>query len=279
MYDYHIHSYHSADGRQSLREIALGAIHNGLDEICITAHYDYDFPLAPHLNFLCDLIDYVEDVERYAARFADQLIIKTGVEIGMQAGRDDVFAATRQAMAGLRFDYILGSIHWMGFADGNPRHLIEPEVNPVFGYGATPDEVMQKYALQLLSCAKDFPELDCIGHLTYYARQNPYPDRQLRYRNAPDELDALFMYLISHGKGLEINTSSKTPFGFFMPDEDIMCRYHELGGEIVTIGSDAHTPDRIGEHYAAACQMLRRAGMRYVCTYENHHPIFHRIGG
>ena len=43
-----------------------------------------------------------------------------------------------------------------------------------------------------------------------------------------------------------------------MPDEDIMCRYHELGGEIVTIGSDAHTPDRIGEHYAAACQMLRR---------------------
>lgn len=58
------------------------------------------------------------------------------------------------------------------------------------------------------------PELDCIGHLTYYARQNPYPDRQLRYRNAPDELDALFMYLISHGKGLEINTSSKTPYGF-----------------------------------------------------------------
>ena len=100
-----------------------------------------------------------------------------------------------------------------------------------------------------------------------------------RYRNAPDELDALFMYLISHGKGLEINTSSKTPYGFFMPDEDIMCRYHELGGEIVTIGSDAHTPDRIGEHYTAACQMLRRAGMRYVCTYENHNPIFHRIGG
>ena len=79
MYDYHIHSYHSADGMQSLREIALGAIHNGLDEICVTAHYDYDFPLAPHLNFICDLIDYVEDVERYAARFADQLIIKTGV--------------------------------------------------------------------------------------------------------------------------------------------------------------------------------------------------------
>ena len=48
---------------------------------------------------------------------------------------------------------------------------------------------------------------------------------------------------------------------------------------VVTIGSDAHRPDRIGEHYAAACQMLRRAGMRYVCTYENHNPVFHRIGG
>ena len=83
----------------------------------MTAHYDYDFPLAPHLNFICDLIDYVEDVERYAARFADQLIIKTGVEIGMQAGRDDVFAATRYAMEGLRFDYILARSTGMGFAE------------------------------------------------------------------------------------------------------------------------------------------------------------------
>lgn len=118
---------------------------------------------------------------------------------------------------------------------------------------------MQKYALQLLSCAKDFPELDCIGHLTYYARQNPYPDRQLRYRNAPDELDALFMYLISHGKGLEINTSSKTPYGFFMPDEDIMCRYHELGGEIVTIGLRC---PYAGPHRRALCGRLPNAAPR-----------------
>lgn len=277
MYDYHIHSHHSADGKQSLREIALGAIQNGVQEVCITSHYDYDFPVGRMFNFVCDLIDYVEDVERYAKRYAPKVIIRTGVEIGMQAGREDIYARTRQDMQGLRFDFILGSIHWMGFADGNSKHLIEPGVNQAFGYGATPSQVMQKYATQLLQCAKEFPELDVIGHLTYHSRHNPYPDKQLRYADAPEQIDALFRYLITHGKGIEINTSSKSSLGFFMPDLDIVQRYAQLGGEIVTIGSDAHTPDRIGDRYADACALLRAAGLKYVCTFTDHVPAFHTI--
>lgn len=277
MYDYHIHSHHSADGKQSLREIALGAIQNGLREICVTSHYDYQFPLGKQFNFVCDLIDYVEDVERYAARYAGQVAIKTGVEIGMQAGREDVYARTRQDMQGLRFDFILGSIHWMGFAEGNPEHRIEPGVNQAFGYGATAQEVMQKYAAQLLQCAKEFPELDAIGHLTYHSRHNPYPDKQLRYSDAPEQIDALFRYLIAHGKGIEINTSTKSTLGFFMPDLDIVRRYAQLGGEIVTIGSDAHTPERIGDQYVDACRMLREAGLKYVCTFTDHVPQFHTL--
>jgi histidinol-phosphatase (PHP family) len=274
MFDYHIHPYHSADGLMSLREMALAAIGKGLTEICSTAHFDIDFP-SPTLNFECDLIDYVEDVERYAMRFAHAIAIKTGLEVGMQAGRQSVYDRTRQALSGLRFDYFIGSIHWLGREGGEPR---EAGVNPVWGYGATRQQVLKRYAGALLQCAHEFPELDCIGHLTYYSRQDPHEDHRMWYTDAPEELDALFVHLAQNGKGLEINTSTKENRGYFMPDLDMVKRYRELGGEIVTIGSDAHRPHRIGAHYNEACTMLLAAGIEHVCTYADHKPTFHRIG-
>ncbi len=274
MYDYHIHPYHSADGQMSLREMALSAIDKELVEICSTAHFDIDFPSGPRMNFVCDLVDYVEDVERYAKRFADQIVIKTGLEVGMQAGREDVYAKTRKAMENLRFDYLIGSIHWLGRENGGPR---EPGVDPVWGYGATRQKVLRRYAAALLQCAGEFPEFDCIGHLTYYSRWDPNEDHRMYYTDAPDELDALFMHLAKNGKGMEVNTSTKDTRGYFMPDLDMFKRYRELGGEIVTVGSDAHRTNRIGDHYADACAMIKAAGFRHVCTYTDHRPTFHLI--
>ena len=226
------------------------------------------------MNFVCDLIDYVEDVERYSKRFADRIIIKTGLEVGMQAGRADVYAQTRAAMAGLRFDYVIGSIHWLARENGEPR---EAGIHPVWGYGATRAEVLRRYAVALLQCAREFPEFDCIGHLTYHSRWDPNEDPQMRYTDAPEELDALFLHLVKNGKGLEVNTSTKDARGYFMPDLDMLKRYRELGGEIVTIGSDAHRPERIGDHYADACAMLAAAGFQRICTYTDHKPTFHAI--
>lgn len=274
MYDYHIHPYHSADGQMSLREMALSAIDKGLVEICSTAHFDIDFPSGRRMNFECDLIDYVEDVQRYAKRYADRISLKTGLEVGMQAGRADVYERTRAAMKGLYFDYFIGSIHWLERENGEPR---EPGVHPVWGYGATRADVLRRYAAALLQCANEFPELDCIGHLTYYSRWDRGDDARMRYTDAPDELDALFSHLAQNGKGMEVNTSTKSEKGYFMPDLDMFKRFRELGGEIVTFGSDAHRPVRIGEHYAQACAMLKAAGFDHICTFTGHTPTFHAI--
>lgn len=273
MYDYHIHPHHSADGMMSLREMAESAIEKGMTEICSTAHFDIDFP-SPNMNFECDLVDYVEDVERYAARYAGRIPIKTGVEIGIQAGKESIYRRTREALLGHRFDYFIGSIHWLGRENGQPR---EPGVNPVWGYGATREQVLRRYAKALLQCAHEFPEFDCIGHLTYYSRQDPGTDHRMRYTDAPEELDALFSHLAHNGKGLEINTSTLSARGYSMPDLDMLVRYRELGGEIVTIGSDAHRSAKIGEHYEYACGLIRASGIGYVCTYTDHKPEFHAV--
>jgi len=113
MYDFHMHPYHSADGQMSLREMILSAIEKGMVEICATPHYDVDFPPIPRMNFICDLIDYTEDVERYAKRFSDQITVRTGLEVGLQEGRKDIVMQTRRAMEGLRFDFTLCSVHWL----------------------------------------------------------------------------------------------------------------------------------------------------------------------
>jgi len=135
---------------------------------------------------------------------------------------------------------------------------------------------LKRYIRALWWCTKEFPEFDCVGHLTYYCRQNPAKGQML-YSDAPDELDALFLLLRENGKGLEVNTSTKNSLGYFMPDYDMLERYRQLGGEIVTIGSDSHRPDTIGSHYKEACALLAKAGFRYHCTYADHKPTFHAI--
>ena len=99
----------------------------------------------------------------------------------------------------------------------------------------------------------------------------------MRYTDAADEFDMLFRHLIQNGKGFEINASSLAKMGFCMPDLDIVSRYRELGGEIVTIGSDAHWAKDVGSGFTGACEMLKASGMRYFCTYEDHKPTFHPL--
>ena len=99
----------------------------------------------------------------------------------------------------------------------------------------------------------------------------------MTYRDAPDEIDDLFKLLIQTGHGIEVNTSVYDTFGFFLPDLDIIRRYKELGGEIITTGSDSHNAVRIAANFQPAMQMLKAAGFDYVCTFDKMKPIFHRI--
>ena len=89
-------------------------------------------------------------------------------------------------------------------------------------------------------------------------------------------MDEILRVLIAKGKGMEINTSGVDRVGVFLPDEAVVRRYHQLGGEIITIGSDAHTPDRVGQYTDRATRLCREV-FGYVCTFENRQPVFHKL--
>ena len=82
--------------------------------------------------------------------------------------------------------------------------------------------------------------------------------------------------MAAKGKGLELNTSGMDRCGGFLPTPEYFRRFKELGGEIVTIGSDAHRSDRVGQYSSQACQVLADI-FGYVCTFEGRKPIFHKL--
>lgn len=264
--DYHIHTDHSGDGTTPLDEMIEAAIDVGCDEICITAHYDALYPLWPDEEYEPNLAAYYRDVAEASQRFAPRIIVKAGLEIGLQAHRPDVLARTREAIEGIPFDFLIGSLHCL-----SPRYVADESV---YWQNHTRESFVPMMLEHLIAVAREYDCFDVMGHLTYFSRYCPFADKQIRYSDAPGLWDELLKTLIARGKGIEINTSTKGTLDFFMPDVDIARRFYELGGEIVTIGSDAHVPCAVARHRTQAVKMLKNAGFDAICTFSKRQPAF-----
>jgi len=120
-------------------------------------------------------------------------------------------------------------------------------------------------------------EFDVLGHLTFLSKAWANPTkRPIRYDDHREIADEIMKELVRKGKGLEINTSGFDPCGVYLPSADYLHRFKELGGEIVTVGSDAHNPERVGQYCMDACGLACEI-FGHVCTFEDRKPIFHKL--
>ena len=92
-----------------------------------------------------------------------------------------------------------------------------------------------------------------------------------------EEIDEVLKTAINMGKGIEINTSGMKYLGFCHPHIDILKRYRELGGEIITIGSDAHNPEKIASDFKAAEEILTACGYDFYAEFHKRKPIFKKL--
>ena len=135
----------------------------------------------------------------------------------------------------------------------------------------------EDYLVQSLECVKIHDRFDVLGHLNYVCKSSHNPTHApLRYEDFSDICDEIMKTVIAKGKGMEINTSGVDRVGDFLPSAPFLKRYKELGGEIVTVGSDAHDPSRVGQYAKEALDILKDV-FGYVCTFENRKPIFHKL--
>ena len=166
------------------------------------------------------------------------------------------------------FDFVLGSVHFV-----NEQDIYYKE----FWQNKTVEQAVALFLEETLKCVEHHDGYDVLGHLSYICKARAHPDpKPLYYRDHREIVDEIMKILVRKGKGMEINTSGVDRCGDFLPTEEFFRRFKELGGEIVTIGSDAHNAERVGQYSGRACQMMKDI-FGYVCTFEDRKPIFHKL--
>ena len=123
---------------------------------------------------------------------------------------------------------------------------------------------------------RQYKEYSVLGHLDMiqrYDRFGDYPDDRIM-----GMVDRILSQVIADGKGIEVNTSSfKYGVKDLMPSRAILRLYRELGGTILTIGSDTHETVHLGDHIAEVKQVLKEMGYQTFNTFSNMEPVYHSL--
>lgn len=273
--DYHVHTYYSDDSDYPMEDVVKDAIRMGMDEICFTDHVDYgakvdwdsgeEIPYCEGLAMVnVDYPAYVEEFRKLQAAYADRIRLKMGLEFGMQVHTIPQF---EKLFKRYPFDFIILSVHQV-----ENKGFWSQE----FQQGRTQKEYNERYYEELLQLVRVYRDYSVLGHLDLivrYDKMGVYP-----FRNVKHYVEEILTEVIKNGKGIEINTSSKR-YGLAdsTPSREILQMYHDMGGKILTLGSDSHVPAHLGSHMEESKALLKDIGFQSFCTYEKMRPVFHDL--
>lgn len=264
--DQHMHSSFSADSKSPLKDMIEGALKKGLVHVNITEHNDFNFPSNPwYPDHAWDLnVDsYLYDLLCLREEYQEKINIGFGIEIGMQESclKENYAISNSQP-----FDFIIGSIHIVNGVD---------TYDPKYYEGKTTKQAIDEYFENMLRNIKQFKNFDVLGHLDYVTRTLPEGEDAYNPMDYKNFIDEVLTFLIENGKGLEINTSAVWKKGNknANPHLDILKMYKEKGGEIITVGSDAHEPTVIAGAFDFAEQLLKDAGFEYYSVFTHRLPM------
>ncbi len=267
--DCHTHSSYSGDSKASMESMVEAAISKGLTHICITEHYDPDYVYSNSDDegiFELNTDSYLYELLQLRAKFKDKINIGFGVELGLQPHLKRELAIYSRSH---EFDFIIGSSHVCNRKD--PYY-------PSFFEGRSEEEAHREYFEAVYECIKKTPYFDVYGHLDYVVRYGPTKNDSYTYQKHSDIFDKILNELIENEKGIELNTGGfRAGLGQPNPCIDILKRYRELGGEIITVGSDAHKPCDIASDFDKACDILKECGFGYYCVYQNRLPEYFKL--
>lgn len=274
--DYHIHTDYSDDSVYLMEDVVKDAIKMGLDEICFTDHVDYGIkydwdekiPMIyrdngdPYANV--DYPKYFDELEYLINEYSNDITIKKGLEFGIQMHTIDQYERLYHKYP---FDFIILSVHQVDDLEF---------WNNDYQKGKTQEECNMGYYNELLNVVKNYKDYSVLGHLDLICRYDPYGFYP--FEKIKNIVTEILKVVIKDGKGIEFNTSFHR-YGLpdTTPSRDILKLYKDLGGTIITIGSDSHQPSHLGAYVDEAQDILRSLGFEYFCTYENMKPIYHKL--
>jgi histidinol-phosphatase (PHP family) len=252
-FDYHMHSRFSADSYASVRAMCEGAIKNSIPEIGLTEHYD----LHPQeLPIFYQPEAWWEEIDRVRQGFDGQLVIRAGVEIG-EPHRFPY--GVRMLLDRYPYDFVIGSLHHVGDDFMFDNKILERK-------GA--DEIMRSYFLELEAMTRS-PQFDILGHFDVPVRNGKLIWGGYDPSRYEEFIRVVLQNCIDHGIALDVNSGGlRRPANNLMPDLKILRWYQEMGGERLTLGSDAHSPADVGLHVDQALRFIRESGFKFLTRYE-----------
>lgn len=258
--DYHTHSI-SPDANLPMRDMCQAAVERGLTELAVTDHYEFYAHGIKGRYFHEDYLKaYWESLEACREEFAGRLVIRSGMEFGQ------LHMAQREAFDIIRkypFDYLIGSIHKIENVDLEHMEYTERTV----------PQIVTSYYRHLAELSA-YGEYDCLGHLDLVKRYAIRNGHQVDYEMCAEYIDEILKNVIARGKGIEVNTSGlRQGIGETMPGLRTLKRYRELGGTVITVGSDAHRPQDVGTDLDGAAKLLKEAGFTKTCSFERRRQI------
>lgn len=264
--DQHTHSNFSGDSKATALSMVEKAIEKGFNHICFTEHMDYDFPITeetPEGMFECNVDSYLYELLNLRSRFDDKIQIAFGLEIGMQ---ESAFRKNAVLARSHEYDFLIGSLHLVDKVD---------PYDPRFFENRDTKKAVTDYFAAIIKNINQFQNFDVLGHMDYVVRKLPAGEGSYNPSEYMDYIDEIIDILLENEKGIEVNTSAMAK-GFLNPNPhvDIIKRYKEKGGEIITIGSDAHSPEKLGSCFDKAEEILTGLGYKYYSVFKDRIPTY-----
>lgn len=264
-YDFHLHSDFSSDSRAPMEAMIQKGIVLGLPGMCFTEHMDLDFPPGEY-SFLADLPAYKKSFDQLKEKYAQSLSLFFGLELGLQPHLKQEIPALAASMD---FDFLIGSTHLADHMD---------PYEPAFYQGRTEKQAYLRYFEVVLENLNTFSCFDTCGHIDYVVRYGPNKNREYSYESYREILDEILKTLIEKGIALECNTAGfKYCLGEPNPAKKVLRRYREMGGELLTLGSDGHAPEHIAYDFLRAGELLKDCGFCYYTIFRNRKPEFIKL--
>jgi histidinol-phosphatase (PHP family) len=266
--DYHCHTNFSSDSHALMSDQCRAAIHKGVRQIAFTEHEDYN--PRDTTSFFFKHAEYMKELARCREQFGSELTIRAGIEVSephLHAAR------AAEVLARHDWDFVLGSLHWIG--DGE----INTFEDQFWLYRGDWRQSLRDYFTEMIALARD-GDFDILSHIDYPARYGAKHYREeYDIGEYEDIVREVLRHVIARGKGIEINTS---PWRRGLPNPNppaaVVKWYRDMGGEILTLGSDSHAPKDVGAGIERAMDIARAAGFTRIAVFEQRKAIFVEIG-
>lgn len=265
-FDLHTHTSFSFDGEYGAEEMVFRAYELGIKHYAITDHVEINEYHLPEFRYPEILKEAKAVIPGLVEEYKGRIDLIRGVELGQPV--HDTTLAERILSEG-QYDYIIGSCHMIrGYQD---FYFLDYDEND-------PVKLLDSYFDELIEMA-EWGKFDTLAHITYPLRYIVGDKgKRIDMTRYEKQLERLYSTIIGKGIALEINTSGlRQNIGETLPGEELLRKYYNMGGRLITMGSDAHKPEDIGKGIAEGIALAKKIGFYAVSVYKNRKPIMIEI--